>query len=216
MKPIAISSYLVFAALSLYAAEPQATKENPAPLASHTPTLLSAPATGIGDSPLVRAAKATAASRLGKKPAQVITNETLVREGGHFTTTTAAAQALLPAGTRESTDRTFDQMAADVRRARADAAAAAEQYRKTAEQKRIADGRAAARAEGDSPEGLYADPPTVATSQIPTMKPTGAYSLQAPPAQAIPTVGSGQVPTVNAVDPRSMQTTEPKPPQPPQ
>ena len=62
----------------------------------HTETLLSSKqAAGIGDSPLVRAAKAS--NRLDKKPGQVITNETLVRAGGHFTTTTAAAQTPLPA-----------------------------------------------------------------------------------------------------------------------
>src|SRR5205823_5594045 len=38
-----------------------------------------------GDSPLVAAAKRT--GRLGKKPSNVITNDTLVKTGGHFTTT---------------------------------------------------------------------------------------------------------------------------------
>ncbi len=52
-----------------------------------TTKVLAQPATAQNqDSPLVRAAKAT--GRLGKKPTNVITNETLVRTGGHFTTTT--------------------------------------------------------------------------------------------------------------------------------
>ena len=87
MKPIAISSCLALAALSLYAGDPQTTTAAPPALAA---TLLSSPRTvGIGDSPLVRAAKAT--NRLNKKPGQVITNETLVHSGGHFTTTSAEA-----------------------------------------------------------------------------------------------------------------------------
>ena len=89
MKPIAISSCLAFAALSLYAADPQAASAQP----QHAGTVLSSAQTiGIGDSPLVRAAKST--NRLNKKPGQVITNETLVHAGGHFTT--AAVQPPLP------------------------------------------------------------------------------------------------------------------------
>jgi hypothetical protein len=59
-------------------------------------------------------------------------------------------------------------MAADVRRARAEAAAAAGQTRKTEEQKRTAASRAAARAEGNTPEGLYDNPPAL---EAPTMQP---------------------------------------------
>ena len=65
MKPIAISSCLALAALSLYAGDPQTT--NAAPSTAHVETLLSSPRTSaIADSPLVRAAKAT--NRLNKKP----------------------------------------------------------------------------------------------------------------------------------------------------
>ncbi|MGH9419403.1 MAG: hypothetical protein ACRD3J_05470, partial [Thermoanaerobaculia bacterium] len=97
MKPIAISSCLALAALSLYAADPQTPNQNAAPdpiVRVHT--LSSAPQAGaVVDSPLVRAAKAT--GRLNKKPSQVvITNETLIHAGGHFTTPSTEAQSNLP------------------------------------------------------------------------------------------------------------------------
>src|SRR3954453_695882 len=154
MKRIAISSCLALAALSLYAADPQTTN---APLQpSHPEPLLSSPRTrGPGDSRLVQAAKAT--NRLNKKPGQVITNETLVHVGGHFTTTTSAAQTTLPA--QPPNVLTMDQLAIQQQRARAETAAAAEAARKLAQQKKTAAGLAAARADGDVAEGLYTDPP---------------------------------------------------------
>jgi hypothetical protein len=155
MKPIAISSCLALAALSLYAGDPQSTNAAP-PV--HAATLMSAPRTaGMADSPLVRAARAT--NRLNKKPGQVITNETLVHAGGHFTTTTAEAQAQLPP-TRPSAAPTMDELANEQRRAREETAAAAAQARKLAAQRQTAAGLAAARAEG-SAEGIYADPPAL-------------------------------------------------------
>src|SRR3954468_5791961 len=156
MKPIAICSYLAFAALSLNAAEPQTAKDAPPTLTlKHAQTQISPQATVVGDSPLVRAAKST--NRFGKRTSQVITNETLVREGGHFTTTTAEAQANLPA--HQETETTYDQMAAEVRRSRAEQANAAEQKKKLEEQRRAAAGNmAAARGQGDSAESLYGDP----------------------------------------------------------
>jgi hypothetical protein len=166
MKPIVLSSYLALAALSLYAADPQTPKDSPTPPPTHVQTLFSAQAVGVVDSPLVRAAKAT--NRLGKKPTQVITNETLVREGGHFTTTTPAAQAQLPSA--KPPGPSLEQMSAEARRARVEAAAAAELARKNEEKKKIDASRAAAQAEGDTPEGLYTDPPALETPMTP-MKP---------------------------------------------
>jgi hypothetical protein len=161
MKLIAISSCLALAALSLFA---QTAKDAPS---THVEKQLSVQrTTGIGDSALVRAAKAS--NRLNKKPTQVITNETLVREGGHFTTTTAATQTPLPTNRRPS-EPTWDQMAADARKNRADAATAAQQSRKLDQQKKLSAARAAALAEGDTPEGLYNDPP--ALEGIQTVKP---------------------------------------------
>jgi hypothetical protein len=169
MKPIAISSYLAFAALSLYAADPQASKESSTPQpATHTQAPLSTQTSGIGDSPLVRAAKS--ANRFGKKPSQVITNESLVHDGGHFTTTSAEAQAPLPAGSK-STEPSLDQMSAKIRRARAEASVTAEQAKKLEEQKKITAARAAAREEGDVPEGLYNDAPALEEVPVQTLKP---------------------------------------------
>jgi hypothetical protein len=157
MKPIAISSYLAFAALSLYAADPQAAKESPAPQpAKHAQTMLSQQSSSVGDSPLVRAAKAASHSAR-KSSSPVITNETLVRDGGHFTTT--SSQPPIPAGNSRSTESAFDQMATDVRRARAEAAATVEQNRKADEQKKYAASVNAMRTQGDTAEGLYEDSP---------------------------------------------------------
>jgi hypothetical protein len=182
MKPIAISSYLAFAAFSLYAADPQAAKESPTPQpVKHNQVVLSQQqtATAGGDSPLVRAAKA-ASHPLRKSSSPVITNETLVRDGGHFTTT--SSQPPIPAGNSRSTELTFEQMAADVRRARAEAAATAEQYRKTEEQKKYAAAINALRAEGDTPEGLYDDSPG-GGGAIQTVKPTTLPTAPTKPPQ---------------------------------
>lgn len=179
MKPIAISSCLALAALSLYAGDPQTTSSAP-----HPETLLSAPRTaGITDSPLVRAAKAT--NRLNKKPGQVITNETLVRSGGHFTTTTPEAQSQLPSANRPSaTVPSLDQLSLEQRRARTETAIAAEQAKKYAAQKKATSGLAAARAEGDTAEGVYVDPPALEGGTIQTAKPLSPETMtqqQKPP-----------------------------------
>src|SRR6476620_10021487 len=137
MKQIVISSCLALAALPLLAQTAKA-----APPSTHPEKQLSAQRTiGIGDSPLVRAAKAS--GRLNKKPTQVITNETLVREGGHFTTTTAESQTPLPKNPRPS-EPTWDQMADAARKSRADAAAAADLARKLEQQKRLSAARVGA------------------------------------------------------------------------
>src|SRR5207248_10956538 len=114
MKPIVISSCFALACVSLYAADPQATKDNTTPIQlTHAAKVFSAPqASASGDSPLVRAAKST--NRLTRKPtSQVITNETLVHEGGHFTTTADAPK--LPA-VAPLTGPSMDQLAADAQR----------------------------------------------------------------------------------------------------
>jgi hypothetical protein len=179
MKPIAISSCLALAALSLFAADPQTTSATLT--TGHAETLLSSPrSAGTGDSPLVQAAKST--GRLNKKPGQVITNETLVHVGGHFTTTTPAAQTALP--TQPSTAPTLEQLAIQERRARAESVAAAEAARRLTQRKNAAAGLAAARAEGDTAEGLYTDPPALENGTIQTAKPLSPESMtqtQKPP-----------------------------------
>jgi len=70
---------IALCALTMFAAE---TQQKP----TTTETVIAAPPTAqVQDSPLVRAAKAT--GRLQKKATNVITNETLLKTGGHFTTT---------------------------------------------------------------------------------------------------------------------------------
>jgi len=86
MKAI-LSCGLTAFALTLYAADPQDK-----PTTTTATTLSAVPQAQVEDSPLVRAAKRT--GRLAKKPTNVITNETLVKSGGHITT--AASQAPLP------------------------------------------------------------------------------------------------------------------------
>src|SRR5436305_13104011 len=172
MKPIVISSCLALAALSLFAADPQTT--NAAPTTTHTETLLSSARTaGIGDSPLGQAAKVT--NRLNKKPGQVITHETLVHAGGHFTTTTPQAQTALP--TQPANVPTMDQLAIQQQRARAETAAAADAARKLAQQKKTAAGLAAARAEGYTAEGIYTDPPALENETIQTAKPLSPEAM---------------------------------------
>ena len=84
MKVI-LTGGIALCALTLVAAE---TQQKPP-----TETVLAAPAAvQVQDSPLVRAAKAT--GRLQKKPTNVITNDTLVKTGGHLTTT--KSQSPLP------------------------------------------------------------------------------------------------------------------------
>ncbi len=178
MKPIAISTCLTLAALSLFAAEAQ-TSNDPDNPPLHVEKLLSSPQTaGFGDSPLVRAAKAT--NRIGKRPGQVITNDSLVRQGGHFTTTTTAAQVPLP--TPKVTSPTADETAAQTRRDRLKKIAAAEQAKKLQMQKKEAQARAAARDEGDSPEAIYADAPATA-GPVEVMKPSTPQTMgqQKPP-----------------------------------
>src|ERR1700737_2937631 len=81
-----LSCGLAAFALTLYAADPQ---DKPTTTGN---TLSAVPAAQVEDSPLVAAAKRT--GRLAKKPTNVITNETLVKSGGHLTT--ASHQAALP------------------------------------------------------------------------------------------------------------------------
>ena len=85
MKATLLTSAIALLALSATAA-PQQTAPAEQQAANVPQQTISQPAPAqTGDSPLVAAAKRT--NRLGKKPATVITNESLVKSGGHFTTT---------------------------------------------------------------------------------------------------------------------------------
>ena len=78
MKGTVLAGAVALIAMSAIAADQQSVN---VPEQTLTPTVVKVQ----GDSPLVAAAKRT--GRLGKKPTAVITNETLMKSGGHFTTT---------------------------------------------------------------------------------------------------------------------------------
>jgi hypothetical protein len=203
MKPIVISTCLVLAVLPLFGAAPQ-TSTDPSAASTHVQKLYSSPQNaGFGDSPLVRAAKAT--NRIGKRPTAVITNESLIREGGHFTTTTAAAQVPLPTPPRVATPNP-DEVAAKTRRDRLAKIAAADKARKLEQQKKDAQARAAAREEGDTAESIYADAPASA-GPIGVMKPsTPATMGQEQPPQSQPQ------PPESQPQPQPQPYPQPKPP----
>lgn len=81
MKPLTIAAAVAVFALPLCASDDQQPKQT----TTVPSTTLSAPPAQNQDSPLVRAAKSS--GRLGKKPSMVITNDTLLKSGGHMTTT---------------------------------------------------------------------------------------------------------------------------------
>ena len=80
MKRLTITICTAVLALPLFA------QDNPN---TTTTVLAQPPAAQNADSPLVAAARAT--KRLGKKPSMVITNDTLLKSGGHMYTANAAA-----------------------------------------------------------------------------------------------------------------------------
>lgn len=181
MKPIVITACLLLVTLSLLAAQPQQQPKDDTKTQSttHTETVLSTAATvGVGDSPLVRAAKSS--HRPGKKVSStVITNETLVRTGGHFTTTTAEAQKELPA-VKAGASSPWDQLAASAHKKAMDAeaaAAASADARRGEEQRQAAAAQHAALVGGDSQDGTwsYNEPPAMDGPMQP-LKPTSPSS----------------------------------------
>ena len=90
MKATIITAALALSASMAVSAEHQPAEQQPADTTratttTTTTTTVIATLHSQQDSPLVAAAKRS--GRLGKKPSQVITNDTLVKSGGHFTTT---------------------------------------------------------------------------------------------------------------------------------
>src|SRR6266508_3684765 len=109
MKPLNVAISMAILAMPLCAA----AQDKP----NTTTTVLSQPTAAQNqDSPLVRAAKAS--GRLNKKATTVITNENLVRTGGHFTTT-SAQNPLPPAPSK--LDNAVGAQAEAATRAKADA-----------------------------------------------------------------------------------------------
>jgi hypothetical protein len=93
MKATLLNGAVALFATAAFAAEQPPAAPPAAPSTVVQTTLSVAPAVTQQDSPLVAAAKRS--GRLGKKPTSVITNDTLLKSGGHFTTT--ASQEALPA-----------------------------------------------------------------------------------------------------------------------
>lgn len=98
MKVLPIAVALAVVAVPIFAS---AGDDQNATSTTSQKTLSTVPVQEV-DSPLVRAAKAT--GRLGKKPTMVITNETLLKSGGHFTTTKTQAPLPPPPPPPESQD----------------------------------------------------------------------------------------------------------------
>ncbi|MEA2235445.1 MAG: hypothetical protein QOC81_169 [Thermoanaerobaculia bacterium] len=185
MKPIAITSCLILVTLSLYAGEPQAQAKEAKPQSdTRLETVFSAPMTGsIGDSPLVRAAKAS--KRPGIKSSTVITNETLVRTGGHFTTTTSQ-QPLPPAAHPANGGvQTDEQWLAERRRHAIESATAAAAAQKAEHEKKLTAARNEQLMEGDTPEAILNDPPPMEGS-MQTMKPETPKTMRPSPVQPVP------------------------------
>jgi hypothetical protein len=174
MKPIALTASLILAAVSLYANPQSKPKEaaKPQPAASAPAGLTDSNATS-NDSPLVRAAKA--AHKSGIKSSTVITNETLIRTGGHFTTT-ASQQPIAPV--KAAPGQTEEQWLAEKRKKEADATTAAAVAAKIEYEKRLAAERAAQLMEGDTPEGMLNDQPAQSSGQVQTMKPATPTTME--------------------------------------
>lgn len=142
MKPLLLASF-VLAALPLAAAETQ-------PAATTTTA-----GTTTADSPLVQAARA----KNKRKATIVITNDTLLKSGGHITTT--ASQAPLPPVPPHPTE---EQMRAEQARKATEEKIAAD---RAAAEKRAQERREAAKVrtieeqEGNSADSLYEDPATM-------------------------------------------------------
>ncbi len=175
MKPIALTASLILATLSLYASDPQ-SKPKEAAKAQPTapaPAVLSASSATGADSPLVRAAKA--AHKPGIKASTVITNETLIRTGGHFTTA-ASLQPMAPV--RIAPGQSEEQWLADRRRKEIEAATAAAVAAKSEQQKKLAAARLEQLMEGDTPEGMLNDQPGQMKGPVQTMKPATPATMQ--------------------------------------
>ncbi len=194
MKATLLTSALALCAITAVAADPQPQAPPPEPTHPVSQQTLSAPATSLKqDSPLVAAAKR--AGRLGKKPTSVITNDTLLKTGGHFTTT--QYQDPLPnpkaaAGQAGATDApiTTNNAPAPATAPPADAA------KKAADQKAAKTAKAAAKRAGSdyygesvenvnedpaAQEGAMRPPTTPGPARAP--KPTSAPAPPRPPSE---------------------------------
>ena len=186
MKATILTSAIALLALSATAAPQQAAPAEQAAANVPQQTLSTPAPVHSGDSPLVAAAKRT--GRLNKKPTQVITNETLLKSGGHFTTTkeqptvdpkAAPAPIVLPGNT---------SAAAAPPTKRPASAAAAKKDDKNEANKEKALKRAVADYMGESIEEVNNDPSAqeAVVSQGVTPKPAAAPKPAEAPQKAQP------------------------------
>ena len=130
----ALTTLAAAIAVTALAEEPAKTTTTQKPAAQ--PKTISAPAPQQLESPLVAAARR--ANRLGKKPTNVITNDTLVRSGVHVTTTekmtpmNVASTIAQPTAETEMLRLRNEQRKADEARARKEAEAKAKKEQKYA------------------------------------------------------------------------------------
>lgn len=130
------------------------------------------------DSPLVRAAKS--ASRGKKKPAPVITNDSLLKSGGHITT--AKSLPPIPRRVDSPPEMTVDQARAAEKKNREIREAAAAKVKKAEEDRKLQKERNAAIYQGDDAEGMLEDPSLAEGRMNPPTK-TDAPPPQKPPAR---------------------------------
>jgi hypothetical protein len=186
MKPLTIAASLILGAVALHAAGAQQTQSASAksdPALQPAPIVPGSQPVAV-DSPLVRAAKASHQSRI--KSSTVITNDTLVRTGGHFTTTNA--QQPVPVVQGGPKPQSEVEWLAEMRKKASDAATAAAAAKKADELKKLAAARSAQLMEGDTPEAILNDPPplegiqpTTPTTQIQPMKPATPPTMETKP-----------------------------------
>lgn len=155
MKALLIASFAM-AALPLAAAE--TPQQQPATTTAATTAAAPAASTpaAAADSPLVKAAKASTKNK--RKATITITNDTLVKRGGHITTT--ASQAPLPPVAPAPTE---EQLRAEQKRKEVEAKAAAERAaaeKKAQERRQAAAERALEAQDGALADSLYDDPAT--------------------------------------------------------
>jgi hypothetical protein len=145
MKTTLITALVAATSLSMVAADQQQATTT----AQQTTT-----APQPSDSPLVRAAKAKSTRKSKSKSKMVITNDNLLKSGGHLTTT--KEQPPLPA--LPKADPAVEKAAQEKQlKAIADEAAAKARKEEEGKKKRALE-RANATYEGNDPAGIYEDP----------------------------------------------------------
>jgi hypothetical protein len=165
MRQLSIAFSLLLVASVVSADEAKKTE-------AKTPAAAPAVTSTVPDSPLVAAAKKS--KRKNAKPANVITNETLAKSGGHVTQA-AKLPDLLPVPPPPKPEA-VDPLAAD-RARRAELVKKQEEEKKVAEQKKADAQRARATSDDDSLDDRFDDPAAAEHA----MQQDPATSTQKPP-----------------------------------